>query len=91
MPLSTNPVVGFNFLVSVSSVTGTPITLSASNGATQNGTNGLVLSVNQAMELPEQRVSRGAMHKTTVVSILAGVVDMTTTGPLSLQHRLRCL
>jgi hypothetical protein len=44
MPLSTNPVVGFNFLVSVSSVTGTPITLSASNGATQNGTNGLVLS-----------------------------------------------
>lgn len=44
MALSINPVVGFNFLSSVSSVTGTAITLTADNGATQNGTNGLVLS-----------------------------------------------
>lgn len=44
MALSINPVVGFNFLSSVTSVTGTSITLTAANGATQNGTSGLVLS-----------------------------------------------
>lgn len=44
MALSINPIVGFNFLSSESSVYGEAITLTAANSATRNNTDGLVLT-----------------------------------------------
>jgi hypothetical protein len=71
MSISVNPVIGFNFLSSLSSVFGESLTLTAASGATRNDTDGLVLTAGGAVASAAAPV---ALQLALPITLMARVV-----------------